>query len=362
MSGSRLHRAMRQLPLPTHFDPSRVGEVWRVSYEARAREAAAWAERHGLRPAREDSLRLCLLAVDVQNTFCIPEFELFVAGRSGTGAVDDNRRLCEFVYRNLDTISQVFPSLDTHHAMQVFHAIWLVDERGNHPTPYTLVSPEDVRNGRWRMNTEVAEALGIDVAYAQRHLAHYTRRLAEGGKYDLTIWPYHAMLGGIGHALVSAVEEAFFFHGIARRSQPEFQVKGDNPLTEHYSMLGPEVTEGPDGERLGGRNIELIEKLLTFDAVVVAGQAKSHCIAWTIDDLLRDEAAGERLAERTYLLEDCTSPVVVPGVVDYTDEATAAFERYAAAGMHVVRSTDPIGDWPGPVKRASASPTITADE
>jgi nicotinamidase-related amidase len=98
---------------------------------------------------------------------------------------------------------------------------------------------------------------------------------------------------------------------------------------------------------LGEANRRLIEKLLEFDAVIVAGQAKSHCLAWTIDDLLEEEQRGEQLAERTYLLEDCTSPVVVPGVVDYTDEANAAFERYAAAGMHVVRSTDPIGTWPG---------------
>ena len=72
-------------------------------------------------------------------------FELFVGGRSGTGAVDDNRRLCEFIYRNLGTITQVVPSLDTHHAMQVFHAIWLVDEHGNHPDPYTLISPRTSR-------------------------------------------------------------------------------------------------------------------------------------------------------------------------------------------------------------------------
>jgi nicotinamidase-related amidase len=123
-------------------------------------------------------------------------------------------------------------------------------------------------------------------------------------------------------------------------------VKGDQPLTEHYSLLGPEVTEGPDGERLGGLNTALIEKLLEFDAVVVAGQAKSHCIAWTIDDLLEDETVRLQLAERTYLLEDCTSPVVVPGTVDYTDEADAAFERYAEAGMHVVQSTTPIEQWP----------------
>jgi nicotinamidase-related amidase len=338
---------MRELPVPPHFEPERVDEVWRVPYEDRAHEAAAWADRHGLTAAASDSLRICLLAVDIQNTFCIPDFELFVAGRSGTGAVDDNRRLCEFVYRNLGTITQVFPSLDTHHAMQVFHAIWLVDENGNHPAPYTLVSVEDVEAGRWRPNPAVAEALDIDPDYAERHLSHYVRRLSEGGKYDLTVWPYHAMLGGIGHALVAAVEEAVFFHGVARRSQPEFQVKGDQSLTEHYSMLGPEVAEGPDGDRLGERNAALIQRLLTFDVVVVAGQAKSHCMAWTIDDLLEDDEIRERLAERTYLLEDCTSPVVVPGVVDYTDEADAAFRRYAEAGLHVVRSTEPIESWPG---------------
>jgi nicotinamidase-related amidase len=337
---------MHELPIPAHFDPARVGEVWRVPYEERAREARGWAEEHGLGPAAQDDFRLCLLAVDVQNTFCIPDFELFVAGRSGSGAVDDSRRLCEFVYRNLGTITQIVPSLDTHHAMQVFHAIWLVDEDGNHPAAYTLVSADDVASGRWRVNAAVAEALGIDLGYAERHLAHYTRRLAEGGKYELTIWPYHAMLGGIGHALVSAFEQAVFFHGIVRHSRPEFQVKGDNPLTEHYSMLGPEVTEGPDGDPLGARNTGLIATLQGFDAVVIAGQAKSHCVAWTIDDLLEDDDARERLADRTYLLEDCTSPVVVPGVVDYTDEADAAFERYAAAGMHVVRSTDPIERWP----------------
>jgi nicotinamidase-related amidase len=347
---------MRELPVPAHFDPDRVGEVWRVPYEDRARDAPAWAEKHGLRPAAGDSFRVCILAVDVQNTFCVPDFELFVAGRSGSGAVDDSRRLCEFIYRNLGTITQIFPSLDTHQAMQVFHAIWLVDEQGNHPDPYALISHPGVEAGRWRVNRAVAEALGIGVDYAERHLAHYTRQLAEGGKYDLTIWPYHALLGGIGHALVSAVEEAVFFHGVARYSQPQFQVKGDKPLTEHYSMLGPEVTEGPDGDRLGGMNTELIDRLLTFDAVVVAGEAKSHCLAWTIDDLLADDDARERrLAERTYLLEDCTSPVVVPGVVDYTDEADAAFERYADAGLHVVRSTEPIESWPGLAERAAAA-------
>jgi nicotinamidase-related amidase len=335
------------LPLPPHFDPRAVGEVWRVPYESRAREAEAWAREHDLRPATEDATRICLVAVDVQNTFCVPGFELFVGGRSGTGAVDDNRRLCEFLYRNLGTITQIVPTLDTHQAMQIFHAVWLVDSDGRHPDPYTLVSADDVAEGRWQVDPAVAEALGLELDYARRHLAHYTRALEESGKYRLTIWPYHALLGGIGHALVSAVEEAIFFHTIARRSQPDVRVKGSSPLTEHYSVLGPEVTEGPDGDWLGEHDSELVERLLGFDAVVIAGQAKSHCVAWTIDDLLRSPVLGERaLAEKVYLLEDCTSPVVVPGA-DYTEEADAAFARFSEAGMHVVRSTEPIESWPG---------------
>ncbi len=319
-----------------------------MEYEERAQEAEEWARDHELPAAAHDAFRICLVAVDVQNTFCIPGFELFVGGRSGTGAVDDNRRLCEFVYRNLDAISQIVPTLDTHHAMQIFHAVWLVDEEGRHPSPYTLVSAEDVERGRWRVDPAVPEALGLDRDYAERHLLHYTRALEVSGKYDLTIWPYHAMLGGIGHALVPAVEEAIFFHSIARHAQPLVRVKGDSPLTEHYSVLGPEVTEGPDGDRLGSQDEELVETLLGFDAVVIAGQAKSHCVAWTIDDLLRSPVVGEReLAAKTYLLEDCTSPVVVPGAADYTEEADAAFARFAEAGMHVVRSTDPIASWPG---------------
>ena len=78
-------------------------------------------------------------------------------------------------------------------------------------------------------------------------------------------------------------------------------------------MLGPEVEEDQEGEPLGRRNQPLIEELLRFDAVVIAGQAKSHCVAWTIQDLLHDPTVQERgLEEKVYLLEDCTSPVVVP--------------------------------------------------
>ncbi|MEW6718079.1 MAG: isochorismatase [Chloroflexota bacterium] len=335
-----------ELPLPPFFETDKVGEVWRVPYADRANEAIRWANEHHIQPAATDTKRVCLLLVDVQNTFCIPGFELFVGGRSGMGAVEDNRRLCEFIYHNLGVITEITPTMDTHQPIQIFHSIFLVDEEGKHPDPHSLITVEDIEAGRWKFNPLVAQSLHIDAVYGQQHLLHYTRQLKTYGKYELTIWPYHAMLGGIGHALVSSIEEAIFFHSVARYCQPDFLVKGNNPLTEHYSAVGPEVLEGPDGRAIAQKNGKFMEKLKYFDAVVIAGQAQSHCVAWTINDLLEDiRMEDEDLVRKVYLLEDCTSPVVVPGVVDYTEQAEAAFNRFVQAGMHIVRSTEPITGW-----------------
>jgi nicotinamidase-related amidase len=66
-------------------------------------------------------------------------------------------------------------------------------------------------------------------------------------------------------------------------------------------------------------------------------------VAWTVSDLLEDiQAADAALAKKVYLLEDCSSAVVVPGVVDHTDAANAAFARFAKSGMQIVKSTDTI--------------------
>ena len=339
---------MYPLPLPPHYDPASVGQVWRVPYQERAAQAARWAQQHQIPAAASDKLKILLIAVDVQNTFCIPEFELFVGGRSGNGAVEDNQRLCEFIYRNLGGLTEITLTLDTHRAMQIFHPLFLVDDVGNHPAPLTLVSFEDVRTGRWKFNAAIAGSLGITPEYGREHLFHYTKALRDLHKYDLTIWPYHAMFGGIGHAVVSAVEEAIFFHTIARNSQVDLIIKGQMLLTESYSAIGPEVLDDAQGKPIAHKDQKFLQKLIDFDAVILAGEAKSHCVAWTVDDLLAAARShDEKLVEKIYLLEDCTSPVVVPGVVDYTAEAHEAYKRFAQAGMHIVRSDQPLGEWPG---------------
>jgi nicotinamidase-related amidase len=330
------------LPLPAFFDAARSASVYRVPYQERAAQAREWAATHALRPAIEDDRRVALLLVDVQNTFCLPEFELFVAGRSGRGALADTARIAELVYRRLDRVTQVIATLDTHSAAQIFHPIFWLDAAGRHPEPHTVIRLEDVESGRYRVNPALARWLapreGFDL---QQWGRRYARALAEGGKYPLVIWPYHSMLGGIGHAMVSLVEEAVFFHGIARQSPVRLEIKGRHPLTENYSALRPEVAEDDSGQPLVPPNRALVEDLLGFDEVLVVGEAKSHCVAWTVEDLLAEiRARDAALARKVVLLDDCASAVVVPGVVDFTEAADAAYARFAAAGMRRAISTE----------------------
>ncbi|WP_319420329.1 isochorismatase [Pleurocapsa sp. FMAR1] len=336
---------VKQLPIPDFFSSEKVKNVYRVPYQQRAAEAELWAEKHDIQPAATDRKRVGLLLIDVQNTFCIPDFELFVGGASGMGAVEDNARLCEFIYRNLGSITEIIPTMDSHTAMQIFHPIFWLDEAGEHPKPATMISLSEVEQNVWKVNPDVADSLtNGNLNQLEQHALHYVQQLSNDGKYPLTIWPYHSMLGGIGHALVSAVEEAVFFHSIARKSQTNFELKGSNPLTENYSVLSPEVLDSVEGKFIAQKNVNLIQKLLDFDALIIAGQAKSHCVAWTIDNLLTEiKNIDLSLANKIYLLEDCMSPVVIPGIIDFTSQAEEAFARFAEAGMNLTKSVDDLG-------------------
>ncbi len=336
-----------QIPVPPHFDADRVEQVWRVPYQERMHEARVWAQQHDISPASEDTIRTCLLLIDVQNTFCIPDFELFVGGRSGKGAVEDNVRLCEFIYRNLPHITKIACTLDTHTAMQIFHEIFWVNDAGDHPIPLqTLITQDDIEAGKWHVNPAVVDGVcenNKGYGWLKEYGEHYVKTLTADGKYPLTIWPYHAMLGGIGHAVVSAVDEACFFHAIARNSQTHYELKGRNPLTENYSVLRPEVLTDVEGKPIALKNTDFLRRLLTYDRVIIAGQAKSHCVAWTVSDLLTEiQQTDATFAKKIYLMEDLTSPVVVPNVVDYTDSADATFAEFAEAGMQVVQSTEAV--------------------
>ena len=70
----------------------------------------------------------------------------------------------------------------------------------------------------------------------------------------------------------------------------------------------------------------------------------------SLPSYLKIASTDPALARKVYVA-DCMSAVTVPDgkggfAVDFTADAEAALQRFAAAGMHIVKSTDPMASWP----------------
>ena len=319
------------MPLPTFYDASRVREIYLERVGLVADAAQDYKRRTKIAPAAQDKLRIAAFGIDCQVGFCAPGASLFVPG-----AVEDTTRTIEWLYRNLDRITQVAFSLDTHRVFQIFHPAWWIDDDGNHPAPFTNISLADVREGKWKPVAHPAECL------------EYVKRLEAAGKYVLTVWPYHTLLGGVSHALVPALMEAAMFHALVRSAQTHFETKGTHAMTENYSVLAPEVRD-LGGKSVGTFNAAFFKMLMEFDRVYVFGQAKSHCVLSTLKDMSEHiQGTDPKLMEKIFILEDATSPVPPPPIdplppaLDFPRLADKAFAELKAAGMNIVKTTDPI--------------------
>lgn len=355
-------RRLSDLPLPPHYRRAHA-EEWDYNPDQAALFEAAqrWRREHDIAPAGSDAADVHLLIIDAQKDFCFPGGALYVGGRSGRGAVGDTARLSELIYRNLPLLTNVTATMDTHLAYQIFFASFWRDASGEPVPAHRTITTGDIVAGRVAPNPDVAWWLCRgDAGWLRRQVEHYCRELERAGKYELYLWPPHCIVGSDGHALAGVVHEARMFHAYARGSQSWTELKGDDPLTENYSALRPEVTTRFDGVATERPDRRLLVRLLSADALIVAGEASSHCVKSTVDDLLEEIASRDpSLASKVYLLSDCMSAVAVPDgkggfLADFTPQAEAALARYAEAGMHVVRSTDPVESWPGPLSALAA--------
>lgn len=303
---------------PGFYDASRIGSLFYPDLARIADEAAA---AH-LPPAARDRQDLYLVVIDMQVDFCHERGSLNVPG-----ALGDIRRTIEFIYHNAARITHIACSLDSHVPGQIFAPLWWADSKGNHPAPFTIITAGDLTSGRWRPLFEPEWSLS------------YVQRLEANHKKQLCIWPYHVQLGSVGHALDPELWSAIFWHSVARQSQPLWLIKGDVPLTEHYSIIQPEVPV--PAQPGGGKNQTFMDILSQADDIYIAGEAESHCVLETVEDLVEEFGDQPAALARVHFLRDCTSPVVHPEI-DFHKIAQARFAEFARLGVRFVNSTDPL--------------------
>jgi len=257
-----------------------------------------------------------LLVIDPQNDFVAPSGSLFVPG-----ADQDMARLCAFMERNGDLIDDIHVTLDSHREVDIAHPIFWMDSAGKQPPPFTDITLTDLDNGTWQTRIP---------AWNER-ARQYVAALEQAGRYNLTIWPPHCIIGSFGHALHSGFSDRLRAWERKQFAVVDYVTKGSNIWTEHYSAVKAEVEDPADPTTQ--MNTALIDLLQDpdIDLILIAGEALSHCVANTIRDIA--DNFGEENIKKFTLLEDCC-----PNVPGCEQLGTDFVREMKASGMSVPTS------------------------
>jgi len=285
-------------------------------------------------------MKIHLLVIDPQNDFCYPgidvsamsvEHKLLISNNVApeiinpgalfvTGADKDMARLAIMIKRLKDKLDDIHVTLDSHHFVDIAHPIFWMDSKGQNPTPFTIITSVDVGNGVWRTTNPQFQQRAHD----------YVTALESNGRYPLCIWPPHCRIATFGYGVVSVLgnillkwEEDF--------AMVDYVTKGSNFWTEHYSAVQADV---PDPEDPGTQlNMPLIETLQEADVILLAGEARSHCLANTVTDIANN--FGEENIKKLVLLEDATSDV--PGFEKMSEDFVSNMTK---RGMQLSTTVD----------------------
>jgi len=322
-------------------------------------EAQVWRRQHKFVPVAADSFKIGVLAIDqqVDFTFLPPHGSLPVTGRTpDVSATAAQRRYRKWMYTHMPILHFVYNTADSHLPFQVFTPSMHLKKDDEPCTAHTIITHDEYAAGDYKPNPHICRDLGVDPHYLQQYFTYYTKQLTIPHpvtgftKHALYLWPFHCDMGSNGWRLTGVAEEVRLFHSWARNSMNTLQIKGGSPFTEHYSIFSPEVMKFHDGSAIPGvqRNVLLIQALMRGDIIVIVGLADSHCVKESIADLLGWIMQHDpKLVSKVYIMADCMASVVVPGGMDFTDDAQKALGDFRDRGMNVVTSDMPIETWPG---------------
>ena len=270
------------------------------------------AEKEVIPAAQTDNENVLLLIIDMQKDF------METGALPVQGSLQDVYYLTRFIYDNASRISKIAISLDTHNPFQIFHPCWWQDKDGNNPLPFTTITADDCENGKWIPVLE--PELSRDYVY----------HLGKLGKKTLVIWPYHCLQGTEGASLENQLANMIYFHSVARKTTVDSLVKGSDPLTEMYGILKPEY------DPKGYVNVDFLMKMEQYHKIIIAGEAKSHCVMESVKQILYHYSTRKDITSRIYILEDCMSSI--GGFEESTENAFLQFKEKHV--INIIKSTE----------------------
>ena len=311
-------------------DVTKIGQYRNISMN----EIFQLASNEKISKAGSDRIKRLILCIDVQKDFmeCIKPLgfdqnnkedlrnSMFKEGALAVpGSIGDVERITRFIYNNLEDITNIICSLDTHSPQQIFHPCWWEDQDGNHPKPYTIITYEDVINGLWK-----------PVIGKEKKSIKYLNHLQKNGKKQLCIWPYHCIVGTDGASLENEFSKMVYFHSTARNVKNRMVIKGKDPYTEMYGIIQPEYNYKDY------INYKVLDAIQESDEVYVVGEAASHCVLESVKQIIFYFAKRNDVRQKITVLTDCMS--CIPGYEGITTKEFETLER--EWGIRLTKSTE----------------------
>ena len=304
------------MSLKTNYDQivdvSKIGEHGKVDFNGQP-GLIDLALQEKLAPNARDSVRRLLLCIDVQKDF-------MEGGALGvTGSLGDVERMTKFIYNNMEGITDIMCSMDTHYPFHIFFPSWWENADGENPAPYTEITYDDVSHGIWRpVYGNPADSLT------------YLQELEKQAKKKLCIWTYHCIHGTEGFDLENEFAKMVYFHAAARKTIPRIIHKGTDFYSEMYGIIRPEYS------KRNLKNTRVLNAFQQYDEIYVVGEAASHCLMESVKQIAEEYATRPEITSKITILEDCTSPIT--GCEQLTKDAFDNFKR--TYGIKFAKSTD----------------------
>ncbi|MDR0737339.1 MAG: cysteine hydrolase [Zoogloeaceae bacterium] len=264
-----------------------------------------------------------LLIIDPQNDFCdLPGDEC--GGNTPAlpvpGAHADMLRLAALIEQGGGGIAEITVTFDSHQRLDIAHPGFWRQGDGSPVSPFTQIRAANVRSGRFLPRR--ADALQRVIAYLEA--------LEDAHRYFHMVWPVHCELGSWGHNAHVAVRRAYNQWEEATGNSTEKILKGLNPWTEHFSAIRAEIPDPASPDTLV--NEALLDRLAAAGAILIAGEAGSHCAKGTAEDLIEFRP---ETTKRITLLTDCISPVA-----GFETAQRVFIETMRARGVRIATSAE----------------------
>ena len=197
-------------------------------------------------------------------------------------------------------------------------------EYWHHPKEFATILNSDLKAKKY----EVIKNDSFDQEWAD----YYTETLERKGNYQLVIWPEHCIIGSSGHSVVDSLNDALQHWARSNKKAVQYIQKGQNCKTELYSILEAEVEDPTDVST--AFDYDLFNNLKIADRIIISGQASSHCVKFTVNDLIRHFPEGDDRSKITILEDGCSY------LEGYKDEATQFFKECKDKGLVVTDCDD----------------------